>query len=299
MVLEPQSSGVDQRASAIAQTQEAFRECPGQAGLFDVAFIGNTSGAYEWEPSDTIDVDIFLFARGLDEALGVWLLDAGDRVRRALGPTGVGFELRVIRGAFKLACLNPAGPVVLAHVGIFTEATYLECPVTLRWAWRKYRCRVEPGRLARLAPDPPGWDDLWRLASRKLRRMEEGAVRMTEWLLPSFTEKVLEFQSPDPMVAEYSFSSANACARAHARILGFEEADRLGNADFAHWYRKTVLNSPALVALMELKDRARADGYAGLTELARPLINDYLRALLRRIGPERGANEGQDVGQLG
>ena len=290
MVLDHPDPAAARLARAIARTQEAFREASTRAGLVDVAFIGNTSGAYPWEPSDTIDVDVVLFARGLDAALGAWLLEAGNQIRRALVPDCVEFELRVVRGPFKLARSRPSGPVVVAHLAVFTEATYLERPVTLRWAWRKYRCRIEPGRLARLAPHPPGWDDLRELAERKLRRVEGGVVLMTEWRLPTFAERLLEFRAPDPMVAEYCFSSANVCARTHARILGLEEADRLPNTDFARWYHEVVLHSPALEALMLLKDRARAEGYEGLTERALPLVIDYLRALDGRIGPGCGAD---------
>lgn len=275
---------------AIRRTQEEFQKGIGQAGIFDVAFIGNTSGAYDWEPAIIVDIDVFLFVEAKSIELGHWLLDLRDRLREAVDALGADFDLKVIRGPYKPAAWQLARPIVIAHVGVFTEPSYRRVAPATRWTWRKYRCVVEPDRLRGQAPAPPNWQELHALADRKLFRIRAGRVTITEWELPGFGEQRQEFTPDHPIFAEYCLTGPLVCARVHGRILGRAEADHLGNRDFVKWYRREILDTAALEELLALKETARQRGYAGLIPSVRELASQYFTELIELIGARKTTN---------
>src|SRR5262245_6403826 len=178
---------------AIRIAQEKFRAGLGQAGILDVAFIGNTSDVYPWEPAFIVDIDLCLFVHEVDAFLGEWLLATGNEIGTDLDRLGIDFELKVLRGPYKPGSWRLTRPMAIAHVAIFTEASYARASPVLRWAWRKYRCLVEPERLTTYCGEAPGWLDLREIVERKLARIQTERIQMTEWKLPSFQKAVLEF----------------------------------------------------------------------------------------------------------
>ena len=268
---------------AIRLTQEKFRAGVGQAGILDVAFIGNTSDVYPWEPASIVDIDLCLFVDQMDTSLGEWLLATGNEIGTDLGRLGIDFDLKVLRGPYKPGSWRLTRPMAIAHVAIFTEASYARASPALRWAWRKYRCLVEPDRLMAYCGEAPSWLDLREMVERKLTRIKTERIQMTEWKLPTFRKVVLEFDTRHPVFAEYCLASPLICARIHARILGKEEADRLPNREFVIWYRREMLDVVALEDLLLQKDRARQHGYEGLLPTVKDLAVRYFEEFLQSV----------------
>lgn len=138
-----------------------------QGACADLVFIGNSSEVYSWTPCFMVDIDVFLFADILTERLGDWLLDRAAWWRSHLDRQCIDFELRIIEGPYKPAIALLERPVIVLHLGVFTEQSYLASPPLKRWAWRKYPCLIEPSQLSRLAPPAARLD---RAAVRLKRR---------------------------------------------------------------------------------------------------------------------------------
>ena len=252
----------------------------------DVAFIGNTSDHYRSGLGRLVDFDAFVFVADMDRFAGQPLADLRDRLTGECAARGIDFELRIIDGPYKPAIARLRRPVFMVHLGVFTEELYLASPGVKRWAWRKYRCEREPGRLARMAPSQPTLAEFvagpkglrWRCAA-----IEKGAVEMTEWLLPSLVTVPLSVTPAQVNFVECCFAYAANAARNHARALGAAEADRFGNAEFFAWYDRTVLRSPELLELMAQKAHCRDAGFDLPVERARELASGYLRKVEREL----------------
>lgn len=268
---------------AIRLTQEELRAGIGHAGIVDVAFIGNTSGVYIWEPAMIVDIDVCLFVESTGREVGCWLLALGDRLRAGMEALGVDFELKVVRGPYKPAAWRLERPVAVAHVAVFTESAYRELPRSLRWSWRKYRCVVVPDRMFVEGDEAPGWQELQAIAERKLFRIEAGRVLVTQWELPDFMERLREFTTGHPIFAEYCLAGPLICARVHGRILRRAEADQLSNRDYVEWYRREIMETAELKELFQLKERARQRGYEGLIPSVNALASRYLSDLIQHI----------------
>lgn len=263
-----------------------FRAHATHPTCIDVAFIGNTSEHYRSGFGHLVDFDAFVFVERMDQSAGQPLADLRDRLIDQCAERGVDFELRIIDGPYKPAIARLRRPVFVVHLGVFTEQLYLASPGVKRWAWRKYRCEREPGRLARMAPSQPTLAEFvagpkglrWRCAA-----IEKGAVEMTEWLLPSLAVVPFIVTPEEVNFVECCFAYAANVARNHARALGAPEADHLENAEFFAWYDRTVLRSAELLDLMAHKARCRDAGFDLPVEQARELALDYLRKVERQL----------------
>jgi len=275
----------DNLRQAIQLTQASLCAGIGKAGILDVGFIGNTSGVYQWEPALIADIDVCLFVRQKDAVLGQWLLARANDLRATLDRLGVDFELRVLRGPYKPARWNLVRPVAIAHLAVFLPTDFGQEPSALRWAWRKYRCIVEPARFSAYSGKPPGWPELLEMATRKLRRIQAERIQMTEWELPDFASRVWEFNASHPVFVEYCLEAPLLCARNHGRVLGLPESDRLSNREYVAWYRREVIATVALEKILEMKEHARQRGYAGMLPRAKDIAAQYLVELIARIPP--------------
>jgi hypothetical protein len=266
----------------IAAIKDDLADGVRRAVCTDLAFIGNMSEVYAWTPCFMVDFDAFIFSDALDERLGTWLLDRGAHWRAELAQHGIDFELRIIEGPYKPAIKALERPVIVLHLGVFTEQDYLAIAPLKRWAWRKYACLSEPARLARLAPERPNVAALLsgpRGVEYRLRAIASGCVPMREWVLPSFREQELLVRLDDPNFVECCFAYALSSARAHGRVLGFGEADSLPNEKYFCWYANHLLSSADLLHLLEMKIRCRNSGFAVDTAEAQRLALGYLNAL--------------------
>ncbi|WP_020181117.1 hypothetical protein [Methylopila sp. M107] len=253
-----------------------------EGAVEDLALIGNSSAVYEWVPSRMVDLDCFLFARRLDRNLGARLARLRDNVGAALEALGVDFELRIVEGPYKPPRAKLARPILLAHIGVFTEADYLRSARLKRWAWRKYECAREPGRMRRLAGEPPDLHEFVHGEKGLLGRLaaiRAGEVAMTEWTLPDLATRRFSVRAEDRAFQECCFAYAANCARNHARAEGRIEADRLGNAAFFDWYDRELFRSQALIELMAIKSRCRQTGFDQDTPAIRRLTLDFLEGL--------------------
>lgn len=273
----------DKLRKAIEITQAELRAGIGHAGIIDVAFIGNTSDTYIWEPAMIVDIDVCLFVESTDSRLGHWLLALRDRLQVAIAALGADFELKVVRGPYKPAAWRLSRPIVVAHIGVFTKESYQQATLAIRWSWKKYRCVVEPDRLFWAAQEPPHWRELRAMAERKLSRIRAERVQMAEWELPEFVERNRAFTPDHPVFAEYCLAGPLVCARIHGRILRYAEADQLSNRDFVRWYRREILDVAVLEELLDLKEVARQRGYEGLIPTVSELASRYFTALLQSI----------------
>jgi len=229
-----------------------------------------------------VDLDAFLFTQSLDRNVGDWLTEVRKLLTDVLARNGVLFELRIVDGPYKPPIARLTQPIMVAHLGVFTEQTYLESPALRRWAWRKYPCTREPGRLARLAPHQPTVAEL--LFGRKgiddrLHDIERGAVEMRELVLPDLHEEVFSVTLTHPNFLECCFASVANSARNHCRVLSFPEADRLGNKEFFVWYNENIFRSDSLMALMQMKADCRIEGFSRSPVVARTLAVEFLRQL--------------------
>jgi hypothetical protein len=275
---------------AIQFTQGKFRDGLEKTFILDMAFIGNTGDVYRWQPALIIDIDICLLVKQRDKRVGMWLLDTGRTIARALEEKNMNFELRIIRGPYKPTPEIVTRPEVLAHVAVFVEGNSNLQPGTFPWALRKYKCLKEPDRFAKFPYSKPNPGELLKVIQRKLSRIQNGIMRMDEWRLPNFNRVDLEFTADEPIFAEYCFNAGACCARNHARVLNKKEADSLENETFFPWYNENVFPSPALLDLMALKRKARNHGFAGMTPKARRLAGIYLKSLYEHIAGEKFAS---------
>ena len=257
--------------------------------LGDLAFIGNASALYDWVSSLMVDLDAFLFVENLDSTVGSWLVSVRDQLDSELARQGLDFELRIVEGPYKPAIKNLTRPIIVAHLGVFTDATYLAEAPLKRWSWRKYSCQQERDRLARLAPAPPDLNEILngeRGVRHRLYAIRSGRIEMREWRIPDLSETPLFIERDEPNFIECCFAYAANCARHHCRALRSQEADRLGNQEFFPWYKLNVLNSPALSTLMELKERCRNTGFDVDVNHVQGLAVEFMTILEARLEAE-------------
>jgi hypothetical protein len=282
------------RAAATA-ARAAVLALPSEGGITDVALIGNASEVYEWVPSRIVDLDCFVFVREMNAEAGIVLQNLRSELGRGLKSLGVDFELRIIRGMYKPDRGASDPPIVLLHLGAFTDETYLAESIVKRWAWRKYRCQVEGSRLARLAPRRPVLDDLLYGPGGVIDRLHDlhrGETVMSEWSIPELSVSTVSFDADSWVFTEFCYGSAATTARTHARVLGHGEADRLGNEEFFAWYDQNVLATRTLLPLMAMKGRARNEGFSAGASRPRELCTEFLERVLAcgagiRPGPAR------------
>lgn len=260
--------------------KQAFATRIPNALVEDLAFVGNASGVYPWDPGRLVDLDVCLFVPQRDAAVGRWIAELRDSIADRIAGAA-DFDLRLIVGPYKPPVMTLERPFIFVHLAALTTAEYADTPALLRWSWRKYRCLVEADRLRRLAPDGVRADDVAARVAKLLARLESGQTTMREWLLPDFREAAVHLTWRDPNFAEVCFSSVATCTRHHARALGHPEADALANRDFFRWYGECVLRSAALTELAALKERSRDEGFGALLAPARELSIVCLRELAR------------------
>lgn len=246
----------------------------------DLAFVGNASGVYPWDPGRLVDLDVCLFVKRRDAVVGQWIAEMRDELADKIADAA-DFDLRLIVGPYKPPVTTLERPFIFVHLAVFTTADYAETPALLRWSWRKYRCMVDADRLRRFAPRGVRADDVAARVAKLLARLESGQTTMREWLLPDFREGSVHLTAEDPNFAEVCFSSVANCTRHHARALGHQEADALANREFFRWYIQRVFNSAELAELAELKERSRDEGFGALLAPARQLSIVCLRELAR------------------
>ena len=253
-----------------------------QGACTDLAFIGNSSDVYPWTPCFMVDIDVFLFAEILDQRLGGWLLDRAAWWRVQLGRQCIDFEARIIEGPYKPSIARLRRPVIVLHLGVFTEPSYQAQSPVKRWAWRKYTCLAEPGRLARLASGRPDLTELLfgqKGVKYRLEAIASGNVSMRELALPSFREVAFSVPLDEPNFVECCFAYAFSCARNHGRVLGFDEADSLPNETYFQWYSENVLSSIELLELLRIKRVCRDIGFGVDRSRVQTLAVHYLRSL--------------------
>jgi hypothetical protein len=277
-----QSGSLQGVTPAASLVRDAAHSLVAQSGVLDLAFIGSASELYEWKPSRIVDFDFFIFANELGRALG----DALERMRQGmasrLDAMGVDFELRIIRGPYKPERTSSDRPIVLAHLGVFTDETYRTEAPTKRWSWRKYPCVVERHRLMRLSPRSVDLRDLLEGpegVEAGLRDLIRGVTLMEEWILPELRTEVRSFDATSHVFVEFCHASVSTCARHHARVLGYTEPDRLSNEEFFPWYDRQVLSTSSLLPLAELKRRSRDEGFGSLGSSSRKLAIAFLGTL--------------------
>jgi hypothetical protein len=270
----------------VADLQIWFRSYAMHPACVDVAFIGNTSGHYASTPGLMVDFDAFIFVKQMDAAAGQPLADLRERWTTECDALGIDFDLRIIEGPYKPAITILRRPAFVVHLGVFTETLYLASPPLKRWAWRKYICERESGRLARLAPSRPTLAE-FVTGPKGLRErcaaINDGSVEMTEWLLPGLQAKRFTITLEQTNFVECCFAYAANTARNHARSLGLPEADQLGNSEFFVWYSKAVFRSPDLIALMDYKAVCRDQGFVLQVARARDLALRYMQALEQHL----------------
>ena len=193
----------------------------------------------------------------------------------------------MIRGPYKPPILETKNPILLAHVSLFTDKSYEDQRVLLRWGWRKYTCMVDKEKFKRLAPERPSINEFISGQSgviEKLSIIESGSSPLVENLLPDLNEVRWEVHRGEALFAEFCLAAGALCARNHARVLGRIEADTLGNREFDAWYRSEIISSEHLKRLIELKYDVRQNGYKYALQDAPELAIEYLRELIAFSG---------------
>ncbi|MDI3561353.1 hypothetical protein [Bradyrhizobium sp. Arg816] len=235
-----------------------------------------------------VDFDAFVFVAEMNRAAGQPLAELRERWTDICNARAVDFELRIVEGPYKPPVAVLHRPVFVVHLGVFTEAIYLAAPPLKRWAWRKYICEREPGRLARMAPPRPTLAE-FVTGPKGLRKrcaaIEAGSVEMTEWLLPDLQTRSFLITQDEANFVECCFAYAANTARNHARTLGLGEADQLANTEFFSWYDETVFRSPELVDLMNDKAACRDRGFVVEIAHTRSLALRYMRTLEQHLTP--------------
>ncbi|MCP3404741.1 hypothetical protein [Bradyrhizobium sp. CCGB01] len=270
----------------IADLKDWLRAYAMHPACVDVAFIGNTSGHYPSTPGLMVDFDAFVFVAEMNSAAGQPIAALRERWTDACHARAIDFELRIVEGPYKPPLAILRRPVLVVHLGVFTESLYLAAAPLKRWAWRKYICEREPGRLARMAPPRPTLAEFItgpKGLRERCEAIEAGAVEMTEWLLPDLQARSFVITLDEANFVECCFAYAANTARNHARTLGMGEADQLPNSEFFSWYDQTVLRSPELVDLMNHKAACRDQGFVVEIAHARRLALRYMRALERHL----------------
>ena len=267
----------------VALLRAALVHCLADDTVEDIAFIGNASDVYEWVPSRIVDVDCFVFAQRWGCAAGGVLSAASAQARKAIEALGLDFEMRLIHGPYKPDRSAAQPPIICAHIGLFDDNRYRAQSALSRWAWRKYRCVIEPERLMRLAPPQPETPELIDAIHDRLEGLTSGRTTMTEYELPTLEKRALEFPASTPQFVEFCYSSAATTARHHARVMGHPEPDALANDEFFAWYQSHMLRSEALAELMELKTQSRDSGFSGLGSVPPELATTYLLAVMAAL----------------
>jgi len=288
----------DEISRIIADLKVWFRSYAMHPACVDVAFIGNTSGHYASAPGLMVDFDAFVFVKEMDAAAGQPLADLRERWIAECDALGIDFDLRVIEGPYKPAIAILRRPAFVVHLGVFTEALYLAASPLKRWAWRKYICEREPGRLARLAPSQPTLAEFANGPKGLCERyaaINDRSVEMTEWLLPSLQARRFVVTLDQTNFVECCFAYAANTARNHARALGLAEADQLGNSEFFAWYNAAVFRSPDLILLMDYKAACRDQGFVLQVARARDLALGYMQALQQHLVESQRAASGARV----
>jgi len=256
----------------------------------DLAFIGNASTVYPWEPAMIIDLDVCMFVTHMDETTGRWLQAFANSLEALMENRGIDFELRIIRGPYKPVREDVIRPAMVLHGAVFTEKTYLEEAALMRWGWRKYQCEVDAERLVRLAPQKPNLETLLhgpKGVNERLAAIRKGLIVLQERLLPSLEFVDITFDVDHPLFAEYCLTAGATTARNHARVLGRMEADRLTNQEFFPWYFSNVFASLDLAELVRLKAGVRQTGYKNLMPRVRELAWNYLESLGGSLSEQR------------
>jgi hypothetical protein len=258
-----------------------------ESGLIqDLAFIGNFSNIYTWSPALMVDMDIFLFVDTMSLTVGHGLLALKNELSSKLTDMEIDFDLRVVEGPYKPPIPVLSRPIIVAHLGVFTEQLYLSEAPLKRWSWRKYSCKREISRLFRLAPEKPDVTEFLNGANgvrQRLRVLRSGRVDMREWILPDFDQILLHVTKAEPNFIECCFAYAASCARHHCRIIGLAEADKLDNQNFTSWYSDNVFASDTFVELMHLKSECRNTGFHISVDKAQTLAIDYIHNLERHL----------------
>ena len=266
----------------IQHIKQIFVKAAAGSRVLDVAFIGNSSELYAWEPTPIVDLDVCLFVTERNPKLGRWLGDVRQSLMERMRARCLDFDLRLIRGPYKQTLVDVERPVIVVHLSVFTDELYVERPELMRWAWRKYPCVVETTRLKRLAPEKPTLHELLHGRSGVLKRLkcvESGIAPFIEFTLPDFNEIKWTVELGHPLFAEFCLAAGATCARNHARVLEKPEPDRLANHDFTLWYNSNILKSRPFRSLMELKEKVRNEGYATALFSAPQLAHAYLHEL--------------------
>lgn len=271
---------------AIKIVKDCFKEGLTLPFIEDLAFIGNASDIYTWEPTRIIDLDICLIVKTINCDVGFWLQKVKQRLLNQLKHLAIKLEFRIVRGPYKPTPYKIKQPIILAHGAVFTEKTYLEEAPLLRWGWRKYKCFIEEERLKRLAPSKPSIHELLsgpKGIEERLANISRGEAIMRERVLPSLKWKKLEFGVESYLFSEYCFAAGANTARNHVRVLGKKEADHLPNIVFFPWYYNKIFSSFELMQLIELKKRTRQKGYSGTTQKAKVHAETYLLELREKL----------------
>ena len=264
-------------------TKSLFVERIPNEFIEDMAFVGNSSGIYPWEPAKLVDLDVCLFVRQKDIATGQWLADVRDELKLRIAELDADFDCRIIVGPYKPSLEELERPFIFVHLAVFLESEYKNASRLLRWAWRKYECLVRKDRLNALAPPHVSKDDVVAKVFTQLEMIERGETTMREWLLPTFAAATIEITADNPNFAEVCFSSVATCMRHHARALGRAEADALENREFFHWYTNNIAPSEALAELAVLKERTRNEGFGAMRVRSRVLAITCLRELAANL----------------
>ena len=252
----------------------------GHNGVIDVAFMGGLSDIYPFRPALNLDFDFLVVAERRDENLGRWLVGLRDWVLERRRRTEIQCDVRVVRGPFKQVPARLESAHVTLHVAVFLEREYPLVTPLLRWAWRKYTCEHERDRLRIAAPPAP--PDMLELLEgrggilRTIHHLQAGAVELSEWLLPHFTEITHCVGVTDPLFTEYCLAKVATIARNHARCLQLAEPDALTNGEFADWYFERILRSDDFRRSMQIKEVVRESGYASAPHDIRDIAIRYL-----------------------
>jgi len=249
----------------------------------DLSFIGNTGGHYKWEPAQIIDIDILLFIKKRSLKIGNDIISLRNKLGDHLRENGFDFEFRVIRGPYKPTPLQIIKPIAFVHLAILTSDDYEALHPTLKWTWKKYKCVKDLNRLNCDNSHPPKPQDLMAFVEGKLEWINNGEIKLQETILPDFDIETQIFNKDDSMFCEYCLAAVSESARIHGRVLGFNEADSLGNKLFCKWYTENILYSASFKSIMKLKEIVRNYGYENAIDKAPIYAKDFLEKLRHEL----------------
>jgi len=271
---------------AIQIIKKSFQEGLKLPYIEDLAFIGNASDVYPWNPTQNIDLDICIIVNSLGYVVGKWLQKVSSKLKNQLANLDIKFEFRIVRGPYKQTPSKINNPFIFVHGAVFSEETYIKEGALLRYGWRKYKCIIKRDRLARLATSKPNLSELLfgkKGIEERLECISRGKVIMWERILPDLHWEKLEFGLDSYLFSEYCLAAGANTARNHARVLGEKEADFLSNDEFFQWYYNNVFSSHDLNKLIELKQRVRRKGYFGTIKKSKKYAEKYLTELRKKI----------------